>query len=401
MSQKSRFSETMRIDISPDVLKDSAQRGKKGVVVSPHTRRQRATTTTAGGAPGDGQEHYQDLLQSLYDAAVVTDLVGNIIDVNVRALDFLMFDREELIGMHILRLIPGSDDGLIDTLLENLQDERFTLIQAFCQRKDESVFAAEIAVNKLNLNELCLCFFIRDVTRRRLAEEMMQTEHNAIQNAGNGIAITDLDGNLEYLNPAMLLTFGYRGPDELLGHNIRELWPDEESADELIDLIMRADDRAWTCDIETARQDGSPADLQVSAACNRDADDNPTGMVFSFTDISERTRAEDAERQVERHRVMLESLGAACHHLGQPATVLLANIGLIRQKLEGNDSEMDDVLSSSIEAVDNLSSILHKLNAVNEYRTTQYLESAEGDAAPESRILDIETQNDGSQPGAL
>ncbi|MDA0321742.1 MAG: PAS domain S-box protein [Verrucomicrobia bacterium] len=400
MSQKSRFSETMRIDISPDVLKDSAQRGKRGVVVSPHARRKRTPTSRIGRTPGDGQEHYQDLLQSLYDAAVVTDLVGNILDVNLRALDFLQYEREELIGMHILRLIPGSDDGLIDTLLENLQDERFTLIQAYCQRNDETVFAAEIAVNKLNLDELCLCFFIRDVTRRRLAEEMMQTEHNAIQNAGNGIAIADLEGKLEYLNPAMLLTFGFKDPEELLGHNIKELWPDETSANELIELIMREADRAWTCDIEAVRQDGTPTDLQVSAACNRDADDNPTGMVFSFTDISERTRAEEAERQVERHRVMLESLGAACHHLGQPATVLLANIGLITQKLEGADTEMDEVLTSSIEAVENLSRILHKLNAVNEYRTTQYLESSAGDAAPESRILDIDSRDDGLQPEA-
>ena len=99
---------------------------------------------------------------------------------------------------------------------------------------------------------------------------------------------------------------------------------------------------------------------------------------------------------------MLESLGAACHHLGQPATVLLANIGLMRQKLAGAEDEMDDMLSSSMEAIEKLSGILHKLNTVNEYRTTKYLESVEGVEGvevPESRILDIESRDDEAKAG--
>lgn len=402
MSDKSKFSETMRIDISPDVLKDSSVRRKQGVVISPHTRRQRPPTVRRSRPSGDSSSHYQDLLQSLYDAAVVTDLNGKITDVNIRALDFLLYEREELIGTPVLDLIPGSDAALIDTLLANLQEERFTLIQAYCRRSDRSVFAAEIAVNKLNLDQLSLCFFIRDVTRRRQAEEMMQTEHNAIQNAGNGIAITDMKGRLEYLNPAMLTTFGCEQPDDLLGGNIRELWTDSESADELIDLIMSEVDRAWTCELLTERRDGSEIELQVSAACNRDADNLPVGMIFSFADISDRRRAEEAAREVEQHRVMLESLGAACHHLGQPATVLLANIGLMRQKLAGTEDEMDDMLSSSMEAIEKLSGILHKLNTVNEYRTTKYLErveGVEGVEVPESRILDIESRDDEAKAG--
>ena len=85
---------------------------------------------------------------------------------------------------------------------------------------------------------------------------------------------------------------------------------------------------------------------------------------------------------------MLESLGAACHHLGQPATVILANLGIMERKAENADPALQELVRMSIEAAETLAEVLHKLNTVNEYRTTQYLER-EGEDSEENRILDI------------
>ena len=85
---------------------------------------------------------------------------------------------------------------------------------------------------------------------------------------------------------------------------------------------------------------------------------------------------------------MLESLGAACHHLGQPATVLLANLGIIQKRLTSEDDQVCELLKSSLDACRNLGEILHKLNAVTEYRTTRYLGSVDSDSG-EQRILEI------------
>jgi hypothetical protein len=133
--------------------------------------------------------------------------------------------------------------------------------------------------------------------------------------------------------------------------------------------------------------DGVAFDVQISAARNRNADGESVGCVFSLVDISDRKRAEDAERELERRRVMLESLGAACHHLGQPATVLLANLGIIQKRWEIDDEVVMELVQGSITAAETLGDILHKLNTVNEYRTTAYLERPDGSDFPENRIL--------------
>jgi DNA-binding response OmpR family regulator len=42
--------------------------------------------------------------------------------------------------------------------------------------------------------------------------------------------------------------------------------------------------------------------------------------------------------QAERQRVMIESLGAACHHLSQPMTSVMGNLGLLQESLGPDDA---------------------------------------------------------------
>ncbi len=87
--------------------------------------------------------------------------------------------------------------------------------------------------------------------------------------------------------------------------------------------------------------------------------------------------------EAERQRVMMQSLGAACHHLGQPATALRLRLSLLRE--QARDREEMDEIDKSIQDVEAIESILIKLRDVNEYRTEPYLASGDD----ESRILSI------------
>jgi len=389
MAQGDRLSQTMRIDLIPDIPSESEVGKKRVIIATPTQRHQRVVLPGSEGSGDDGvQSQYKELLQSLYDAALVCDLTGKIVDFNVRAVDFLLYTREELLNISILDIISGADESLIKQLMGNLESERFTLIQAYCVRKDGSFFPSEIAVNRLQIGKMHLTFFLRDITLRRQAEEMLRTEHNAIQNSGNGIAVVNLNGLLEYVNPAVARMWGYEQPDELLGQDARDLLADRAAADAMIAGIIK-DHQTWNGEMRAKRKTADEFDVQVAAACNRNSDGEPVGVVFSFVDMSDRKRAEEALRESERQRVMLESLGAACHHLGQPATVLLANLGILQKRWNVDDPTLKDLVNSSIEAAELLGEILHKLNTVNEYRTTQYLERMDGSDTPENRILEI------------
>lgn len=83
----------------------------------------------------------------------------------------------------------------------------------------------------------------------------------------------------------------------------------------------------------------------------------------------------DAERQ----RVMIESLGAACHYLGQPATVIRTYLEMMR-KTEKSPEKLK-MIEECLEAAGAMSDILHKLQQVSQYRTVPYRPAGDMDGA--------------------
>lgn len=386
MPDKQNLSRTIRIDLIPDVTPAAEAGGSKRVVVAKPTVRFKR----AGVIREDVSEKfrlYNDLLQSVYDATLITNLSGRIVYANLRAVEFLLYDEAEMKRMSVLDIISGADATLLDNVWQNLADSRFTIIKAFCLRRDGSFFPSEVSVSKLWIEEAHLCFFVRDITLRRQQEEMLRTEHNAIQNADSGIAVANRDALLEYVNPATVRMWGYASADEVANADVSQFFADPAKTREMIRTVLD-DGQTWTGELEGVRCNGDRMAVHVSAVCNHNTDGETVGIVFSFVDVSDRKRAEAALREAERQRVMLESIGAACHHMSQPATVLLTNIELM-QRLEYQGKEMKDLAAMSKEAAQSLGSILRKLNAVDKYQTESYL-LGEADSQPErSAIVEI------------
>ncbi len=386
MSKASDFSRTVRIDLIPETPSEPVA-DKRRVVMASIPR-------SGGPAPlsndRDNTEggRYTALLESIYDAALITDMDGNVVDANTRACEFLLWDKDALRERSIDSLISGAERSLLSEIVRNLEKQRFVLLQAYCHRRDDSLFPSEIAVARIRTDEDRLGFFIRDITLRRHAEEMLRTEHNAIQNAANGIAIANLDGIFEYVNPAFAQMMESKDQSYMIGDNIRDLFEGRGVADELMQSL-RGERGSWSSEVSAEMPSGRVVALEVMANCNRNSDGEIVGFVFSFTDLSDRKRAEAAQREVERNRVMLETLGTACHHLGQPATLLMGNLSLLREKVQADDPLVRELLQSSADAIERLGDILHKLNQVNEYRTTTYMEHAGKTLGETTNILDI------------
>ena len=112
-----------------------------------------------------------------------------------------------------------------------------------------------------------------------------------------------------------------------------------------------------------------PADIAV----HRFASDNAAHLCFFIRDITDRLRAEEAERSVERSRVMMESIGTVCHHLGQPATVLLNSLELLEGLGGGDgDAERAELVAMSLQAATRIGELLKELNELRNYRSEAY-----------------------------
>jgi len=172
----------MRIDIQEDLLQD-LDTNRPSV---PKTRK--FFRTEGWNAPAPSESHtqdvsvlsddLQDLFQDVYDAGFITDMDGRIVDTNVRASLFFSWSREDFLSMTMMDVILGFNEGLIRTIQENLKNDKFTLLSAKCARKDGTLFHAEISSSHLQLSGMdCLCFFVRDITARKQAEDDLLQAH--------------------------------------------------------------------------------------------------------------------------------------------------------------------------------------------------------------------------------
>jgi signal transduction histidine kinase len=77
--------------------------------------------------------------------------------------------------------------------------------------------------------------------------------------------------------------------------------------------------------------------------------------------------------EAERQRVMIQTLGAACHHLGQPATVLQIQMDLLLKNVTDED-ELQQIMECAQE-VHRISDILHQLQRTSTFRSIPYIDS--------------------------
>lgn len=298
------FSKTVRIDLmSPPEAGGAIKARTELLKHANFSTRQRQTAKQTEQV----RSRYEELLESVYDAAIIASPSGKVIEVNGRAIEFLGYAREVLCGgMAMTDVLDGADEQVMRAISETLLTERFALLQAFCRRQDGSLFPAEIAVNRLSMDNVRLCFFIRDVSVRYQMEQQLRVEHAAIQICASGIAICSTEGILDYVNPAFAALVG-AAEDALPGNDIRSVLPNSEHMQSLIESALSSD-QTWVSEFSVQTLDQRELYLQVAASCIFTEDGEPRGIVFSLADFTAHQRMETGSLQ---YLAELESRGEA------------------------------------------------------------------------------------------
>ena len=333
---------TMRIDLVPEISDVPLSKGPKAIrIVRPGAAKEKpspsqtqpaglpsaaapaaaaAPATLSGAAPASPSaqapaDSYAALFQNIYDAAIVTDLHGRVRDVNRRATTAFGFTPAQFSHLTIDRLVAGADTDLLRTLYENLRRETYTLMQAFCTRADGTTFPAEVSVSQLRLSTPHLCFLVRDETVRRQTDEMLRTEHNALQNASDAIVVIDLQTRIEYANPATARIWGYASAVDLVGQPLGALLLNAADGAAVIESLSGENYESSGVAI-ARRSDGEAFRIEIHASCNRDSDGNVIGAVLSLSDLTERDRVRVAEQNAETLRAAFARLHDTYHALG-------------------------------------------------------------------------------------
>ena len=124
---------------------------------------------------------YRSLMDALYDAVLLVDEKGHVVDSNKRVEQTFGYTPDEMWDMSLQQLIKGFGQHVLVQLAEPLHEHRPVIIDGRGIRKDGSTFTAEVTVGRVKLGRSeNILMAVRDIGKRLLAvQEKMREQFQA------------------------------------------------------------------------------------------------------------------------------------------------------------------------------------------------------------------------------
>jgi len=178
--------------------------------------------------PKDRKSLFRQFLAGMYDAVVITDATGHILETNARAEEHFDRTADEMLDQPIEMLVAGLTPEVVQRIRKGLDEDRHVIIDANGLKKNGERFACEVAISSIELNEPDdVVFTIRNVERRRHVNEMLRAKENAFEIAQSALFACDAEGRFVQANAAFLEMFEQDTLDSLRELVFADLFEDD------------------------------------------------------------------------------------------------------------------------------------------------------------------------------
>jgi PAS domain S-box-containing protein len=262
----------------------------------------------------ESKEKYRDLFENMNDAFALHQII---LDENGKPVDYQFLDAnpvflkrlgmksEDLLDHRALELFPQTERAWIEMFGKvaltgqpveftnySVELDKYYETRVYCPRPER--FAA----------------LFTDVTERKKIEAALQASEtqyrSLIETINTGIFMSTLDGRFLQANSAVAEMAGYHSPDEFMQLPATRLYTDSRDR-EFVLGELRSKGFIKNFETRSAKKDGSIYWIAMSAIFLKDANNQPSAILGSITDITERKRTEEQLRESEwRNRMVTE-----------------------------------------------------------------------------------------------
>jgi PAS domain S-box-containing protein len=281
------------------------------------------------------EANYRAIFNAVHDMVFVHEIeTGDVLDFNRRAVEAYGFgpDERDALNAH-LRARADAPYAHADQmrLLRRAADLGPQVVEWLAEDRYGRRFWVEVGVRLATIGgRERLLAVLRDISDRKEAEARARLLTTAVEQSTEGVAVSDVDGNLLFVNEAFAAMHGYR-PAELLGKPLAvfhtpDQMPAVEAANECIRTEGEFAGEMWHC-----RRDGSVFPSYMHNSLLRDERGEPVGMVAAMRDITDRKQAEQALRESEaRYRAVVEAQTELVNRFAPDGTITFCNEALCR-----------------------------------------------------------------------
>lgn len=283
---------------SNSILKENKPVGLRGIIVDITERRQ------AEEALRLSEEMHRTILETAMDGFCMTDIHGNLLEVNQAYCRMSGYDKSELLTMSIsdLETVESAEDTTAHMKnIITIGEDRF---ESRHRRKDGGFFDVEISVQYSTKKGGRCVAFIQDITERKRAEAALRESESRFRSYFDlplaGRAITSPEKGWIEVNEALCTMLGYTKA-ELIQMTWEELTHPDDLAADLAQFkrVMAGEINGYTLEKRFLKKDGQVIHTNLAVHCVRNPDRTVDYFVALIQDITERKQTEEALRKSE------------------------------------------------------------------------------------------------------
>ncbi|MBV0902855.1 PAS domain S-box protein [Haloarcula salina] len=269
-------------------------------------------------------------------------------------------DRASLRDAHMTDHTPELDRDQFETYWDSYDDGERRVYDTRLERTDTGeTIPVEIIGSKITIGgEAYQVSTVRDITDRKQRTQDLRRFRSAVEHAGHGVLITDVDGTIEYVNDAFETISGYTAA-EAVGETpalLKSGAHDQAFYRALWETVLAGD--VWQGEVVNERKGGERYVIDQTIAPITDSDGETTGFVAINRDI---TDIKQYERELEAQNERLKQYGqTVAHDLRNPLTPLYAEVDRLRALMDDDEVDAESVR----ERCDSIDEIVRRMEAL-------------------------------------
>ena len=254
---------------------------------------------------------YRTIFEFFPQMVLLIDRTGIILDINEHIKDWLGYKPDEILQTNLFSapFLTKKSKNTINKRLSHYSSKKsvpsyeIEMLTKSGKKQTGIIYTTRIQDDQEEI--IATIIAVLNTTKRKKRKEAEKIKGSAISSSINAFALTNLKGNITYVNKAFLRMWGYCKEKEILGKPIIQFLKMKDNYFGIIDIIKITGE--WIGELTGIRKDYSTFQVQLSANIIKDKSSKPICVMACFVDLTKYNKeAKSLDQSENKYQEILE-----------------------------------------------------------------------------------------------